>query len=96
MNRQELIEHVATQHDLTKAAAGRILQTMLDAIVTSVRKNEEVRLVGFGTFKQVARAARKGFNPSTGTALRIPAAKVPKFSAGVAFKQAVSGKRVKK
>ncbi|CAN5380211.1 DNA-binding protein HU-alpha [soil metagenome] len=96
MNRVELIELIAEQHTLSKAEAGRILVTITDAIIKSVKKNEPVQLVGFGSFKQVARNARKGFNPSTGKAIKIASTKVPKFVAGTAFKAAVDPKAAKR
>ncbi|PPE70293.1 HU family DNA-binding protein [Caldimonas thermodepolymerans] len=92
MNRIELIEKIASSHDLSKAAAGRILDTLIDTIVGAVKKGDTVQLVGFGTFKQVSRAARTGFNPREGKAIKIPAAKVPKFVPGSAFKAAVDPK----
>lgn len=92
MNRVELIEHIADAHDLSKAAAGRVLATVLDAVVTTVKKGGTVTLPGFGTFKQTARAARKGRNPATGDAIKIAAVKLPKFTAGSAFKAAVDPK----
>ena len=92
MNKAELIEHVASQHTLSKAEAGRIVQTLLDAVVTTVKKGGSVTLPGFGSFKQHARAARNGVNPSTGERIKIAAAKLPKFTAGAAFKAAVDPK----
>jgi DNA-binding protein HU-beta len=92
MNRVELIERIATQHELSKAEAGRILSTLLDAIVTTVKKGNTLTLPGFGSFKQTSRAARKGRNPKTGEALKIAAMKLPKFSPGSAFKAAVDPK----
>lgn len=92
MNRVELIERIASEHDLTKAQAGRILATLLDTVVASVKKGETVTLPGFGSFKQIARAARTGFNPREGTKIKIAAVKLPKFSPGSAFKAAVDPK----
>jgi DNA-binding protein HU-beta len=92
MNRVELIERIATQHSLSKAEAGRVLATLLDAIVSTVKKGGSVSLPGFGTFKQTARAARTGRNPATGDKIKIAAVKLPKFSAGTAFKAAVDPK----
>ncbi|HSI52172.1 MAG TPA: HU family DNA-binding protein [Ideonella sp.] len=92
MNRQELIELVATQHGLSKAEAGRVLATLLDAVVNTVKKGGTVTLPGFGSFKQTARAARTGRNPATGDKLKIAAMKLPKFTAGSAFKAAVDPK----
>lgn len=92
MNRVELIEHIAKQHSLTKAEAGRVLATVLDAVVTTVKKGGTLTLPGFGSFKQTARAARTGRNPATGDKIKIAAAKLPKFTAGSAFKAAVDPK----
>lgn len=89
MNKAELVEQLATAHSLTKAESGRILQTLLDTIVTSVRKGDPVVLPGFGSFKLHARAARNGVNPSTGAKIKIAAAKLPKFTPGTTFKAAV-------
>ncbi|MFN3416504.1 MAG: HU family DNA-binding protein [Caldimonas sp.] len=92
MNKTELVEHLASKHDLSKAEAGRILETLLDAIVTTVKKGEAVTLPGFGSFKQHARAARNGVNPATGDKIKIAAAKLPKFTPGAGFKAAVDPK----
>ena len=96
MNRIELVEIIAAKHELSKAEAGRVLGTVLDSIVTAVKKGDAVSLVGFGTFKQSARAARTGRNPQTGDKVKIPAAKLPKFAAGSAFKAAVDAKFAKR
>jgi DNA-binding protein HU-beta len=96
MNRIELIEKLATAHNLSKAEAGRILETLTSTIIAAVKKDDPVQLVGFGTFKQVARAARTGFNPQAGTKIKIAAAKVPKFTPGTAFKAAVDPKLAKR
>ncbi len=92
MNKTELIEHLASQHELTKAASGRILETLLDTIVTTVKKGGSVTIPGFGSFKQHSRGARNGVNPSTGAKIKIAAAKVPKFTPGAAFKASVDPK----
>ncbi|MBV8500956.1 MAG: HU family DNA-binding protein [Paucibacter sp.] len=92
MNKTELIEHLAGKHELTKAEAGRIVETLLDAVVTTVKKGGVVSIPGFGSFKQHARAARTGVNPSTGEKIKIAAAKLPKFTAGAGFKAAVDPK----
>lgn len=96
MNRIELVETIAEKHSLSKAEAGRVLDTILESIVGTVKKGGAVSLVGFGTFKQVARAARTGFNPQAGTKIKIAAAKVPKFTPGTAFKAAVDAKFAKR
>lgn len=90
MNKTELIEHVANQADLSKAAAARAVEAMVDGVKKTLRKGGVVSLVGFGTFKVGKRAARTGRNPRTGAAIKIKAAKVPKFSAGKALKDALN------
>ncbi|MGH6648654.1 HU family DNA-binding protein [Aquabacterium sp.] len=92
MNKTELIQHLATKHELTKAEAGRVLETLLDVVVATVKKGDSLTIPGFGTFKQHARAARSGVNPSTGAKIKIAAAKLPKFTAGATFKAAVDPK----
>lgn len=92
MNKSELIEHLAAQHSLSRAESGRIVETLLDAIVTTVKKGGSVVIPGFGSFKQHARAARNGVNPATGDKIKIAAAKLPKFTAGATFKAAVDPK----
>ncbi len=92
MNRSELIEKITAANDISKAAAGKILDTLIDTIQTAVKKGDAVTLVGFGTFKSAKRAARTGKNPRTGEKLKIAAATVPKFSAGAKFKAVVDPK----
>lgn len=96
MNRIELVEKIATTHIVSKAEAARILETITGSIVAAVKKGDPVQLIGFGTFKQVARAARTGFNPQAGAAIKIAAQKVPKFVPGAAFKAAVDPKAAKR
>ena len=90
MNKTELIEHIAKNADLSKAAAGRALEAAMGAITTTLRKGGAVSLVGFGTFAVGKRAARTGRNPRTGAAVKIKASKVPKFKAGKGLKDAVN------
>ena len=90
MNKTELIEHIAMNADLSKADAGRALEAAMGAITTTLRKGGAVTLVGFGTFAVGKRAARTGRNPRTGAAVKIKAAKVPKFKAGKGLKDAVN------
>lgn len=89
MNRTELIETVANESELSKAAVGRALEALIETIQKEVRKGDQVQLVGFGTFKSSKRAARTGKNPRTGEAVKIAAATVPKFVAGAKFKALV-------
>ena len=90
MNKTELIEEIAKSADITKASAARALDAVLEAVTTSLRNNDSVTLVGFGTFSVGERAARTGRNPRTKEAIKIAAAKVPKFKAGKALKDAVN------
>ena len=90
MNKTDLIEEIAKSADITKASATRALDAAIEAITTSLQKNESVTLVGFGTFSVGERAARTGLNPRTKEAIQIDAAKVPKFKAGKALKDAVN------
>ncbi|MGJ7508357.1 HU family DNA-binding protein [Variovorax sp. GT1P44] len=96
MNRIELVEKIATTHSVSKAEAARILETVTGSIIAAVKKGDPVQLIGFGTFKQVARAARTGFNPQAGAKIKIAAQKVPKFVAGAAFKAAIDPKAAKR
>jgi DNA-binding protein HU-beta len=93
MNKSELIEALAAKTDVTKAAAGKSIEALVEIITTAVAKGDDVALIGFGTFKASKRAARTGRNPATGAVLKIAASTVPKFAAGAAFKAAVAGKK---
>ena len=90
MNKTELIDAVAEGADISKAAATRAVDTMLDSISKTLANGDQVTLVGFGTFSVKDRAARTGRNPRTGEPIDIPAAKVPGFKAGKALKDAVN------
>ncbi|UCE78708.1 MAG: HU family DNA-binding protein [Nitrospiraceae bacterium] len=89
MTKAELIDKIASGAGLSKADASRALDTMLDAIKSTLKKGQKVTLVGFGTFSVSKRKARKGRNPKTGQSINIPASKSPKFSAGKALKDAI-------
>ncbi|MGH8512121.1 MAG: HU family DNA-binding protein [Gammaproteobacteria bacterium] len=90
MNKTDLIDVVAEAADLPKASAGRAVDAMVNAITKALKKNDEVTLVGFGTFSVRKRAARAGRNPRTGETIKIAASKVPAFKPGKAFKDAVN------
>ena len=75
MNKSELIDHIATSADISKAAAGRALDAFIGAVKTTLKKNGTVTLVGFGTYSLGKRAARTGRNPRTGEAIKIKSAK---------------------
>lgn len=89
MTKEELIAKMSTTAGITKVAAGTALEAFTGAITTSLRKGQRVSLVNFGTFTVSKRKARTGRNPRTGEPLKIPAARVPKFSAGKELKAAV-------
>ena len=90
MNKTELIEHIAGKSDISKAAATRALASIIDAVKKTHKKGDTVTLVGFGTFSVSKRAARTGRNPRTGAALKIKAAKVPRFKPGKGLKDALN------
>jgi DNA-binding protein HU-beta len=90
VNKNDLIDAIARHADISKAAAGRALDATIESIGTSLRKGDMVTLVGFGSFYVGKRTARSGRNPRTGEAIRISAAKVPKFRAGKALKDALN------
>jgi len=90
MSKQNLIDTIAVQQELTKADAGRAVDAMVAAITKALKKGDTVTLVGFGTFSVGKRAARSGRNPRTGDTIKIKSAKVPKFRPGKALKDAVN------
>ena len=96
MNKSELVEVVAKEADLSKAASETALAAIIGAVVKAVAGGDTVTLVGFGTFKSSKRAARTGRNPQTGKEIKIAASTVPRFTAGATFKAAVSGKKAAK
>lgn len=90
MNKGELVDAIAEKANMTKKDADAILTTALNVIVDAVAGGEKITLVGFGTFEARERQARDGRNPKTGETIKIPATKVPAFSAGKVFKDKVS------
>ena len=90
MNKAELIDAVAEGADISKADATRAVDTVVEQITKTLKKGDQVTLVGFGTFAVKDRAARTGRNPRTGETINIPASKVPGFKAGKALKDAVN------
>jgi DNA-binding protein HU-beta len=89
VNKSELIDAIASSADISKAAAGRAIDGMTDAIGGALKKGEQVTLVGFGTFSVRDRAERKGRNPQTGAEITIKAAKIPSFKAGKGLKDTI-------
>ena len=90
MNKSELVDFIAGEAEISKAAAGRALDAVTTAVKKTLKKGGTVTLVGFGTFSVGKRAARVGRNPQTGAEVKIKAAKVPKFRPGKALKDAVN------
>ncbi len=89
MNKNELAEQLANQTNTSHAAALRSIDALTSIITSNVASGHEVTLIGFGSFKPKARAARVGMNPKTKEAIKIPATTVPQFSPGKRFKEAV-------
>ena len=92
MNKTDLIDHIAEEAEISKAAAGRALDAFVGAVRTTLKKGGSVTLVGFGTFVVGKRAARSGRNPRTGDTIKIKAAKVPKFRPGKGLKDAINAR----
>ncbi len=90
MNKEDLIEALTSSAGLTKADAGRVVDSVIDTITKALSKGEEVRLAGFGAFVVTKRAASTGRNPRTGETIQIPASKNPKFRAAKALKDALN------
>ena len=90
MNKTDLIETIAEEADLSKAAAGRVLDIVINSITDTLSEGNQVALVGFGTFVVSSRKERSGRNPQTGETITIPAAKVPRFRAGKFLKDQVN------
>jgi DNA-binding protein HU-beta len=90
MNKSELIDAIAADADITKAAAKKALDSFLANVTKSLKKGNKVTLVGFGTFSVSKRSAREGINPQTKAKIKIPAKKVAKFKAGAELSSAVN------
>ncbi|MBT0721574.1 DNA-binding protein HU-beta [Tatumella sp. TA1] len=90
MNKSQLVDKIAADADISKAAAGRVLDAFIDAVTESLKAGDDVALVGFGTFAVKERAERTGRNPQTGKEITIPAGKVPSFRAGKGLKDSVN------
>jgi len=90
MNKAELIDAVAGSANLTKVDASRAVDALVDVIAGALKGDDEVTLVGFGTFTVRKRAARSGRNPRTGDIISIPASNLPAFKPGKALRDAVN------
>ena len=93
MNKSELIEAIAQEAGLTKTDAGKAVDAFTAVVKDALKSGDSIALVGFGTFKVAERAARQGLNPRTKEAIKIPAARVPKFTAGKTLKDAVAASK---
>jgi len=92
VSKQDFVDRVASKSDLNKREAAKAVDAFLDTITESLRRGDSITFTGFGKFSTADRAARMGVNPrNPGQKVEIPAATVPKFSAGSALKQAVKG-----
>lgn len=89
MNKAEIVAKISDDVGLSKGDVNKVMDSLFQKIGKALKKGDQVVFVGFGTFKTVRRKSRKGRNPRTGAAITIPAAKVPKFTAGKAFKDRI-------
>ena len=89
MNKNDLVVAVATASGLSKADAGKVVDSLFQVIAEALTEGEDVRLVGFGTFSVSERAASEGRNPRTGETIQIAASRLPKFKAGKGLRDAV-------
>ena len=90
MNKTELIQEVAQEANLTQTQTQNVIAALLKTITRVVADGDKVTLIGFGSFEPRVRSAREGRNPKTGETIQIAAARVPTFSAGKAFREAVN------
>lgn len=90
MNKSELVSAIAEKTSLKKSDAEKAVKAFTEVVAEELKKGDKVQLVGFGTFSVSERAAREGINPATGEKIKIKAAKVPKFKAGAALKDALN------
>ena len=91
MNKAALVELLAEKHDMTKAAADRVVEDIIETITNTLKSGDEVSIAGLGIFSAKMRAARTARNPRTGEPIQVPAMRVPKFRAAKALKDAVKG-----
>jgi len=96
MNKQTLIENLASEFDMKKSATKKIVERIFDVITEELVKGNSVRIVGFGVFEVRRRVAREGINPKTRKKIHIAATKTPSFMAGKALKDAVKGRKKSK
>jgi DNA-binding protein HU-beta len=92
MNKADLVDAIVRKTGASKAMTDSMIDALVDSVTTTLKKGENVTLVGFGTFSQGKRAARTGRNPQTGLEIKIPASRTARFAAGARLKAAVNGK----
>ena len=90
MNKTEFIAAVAEKAEISKKDSEKALKAFVDVVTEQLKAGDKVQLVGFGTFEAAERPERQGINPATKEKITIPAAKVPKFKAGAALKNALN------
>ena len=90
MTKQELVDIIATKAQTTKNTVENCLDAFMEALMEAIKKGDNVKLIGFGTFKVMSRAARVGRNPQTGKPITIPAKIVPVFRPGTKMKKAAA------
>ena len=90
ISKSQVVDAVAKETGLTKAAAGQAVNAVLSTITASLKKGIPVQFTGFGSFAATKRKARTGVNPQTGEKIKIKARKVPRFKAGTGLKKAVA------
>lgn len=96
MTKADLVDAIATEFELSKRTSGEILDLVLDEIQSALQSGDKVQLIPFGSFVVRSRKARQGRNPQTGATIKIPARKVPAFSAGKGLRDAVAGGKARR
>lgn len=90
MNKAQLVDAVASATGMTKKSVADVIDAVLEAVMASVKKGNDVTLTGFGTFRSVHQAAAVKRNPKSGASVNVPAKNVPRFRAGKAFREMVA------
>ena len=89
MNKTDLIQEIADKANASKSEAQRFFEAFEDVVTSALKKDQQVQITGFGKFYVQKREAREGVNPQTKEKMKIPASKVPKFTAGNALKDSI-------
>lgn len=92
MNKSELVSAIAEQAGLTKDQANKAVDALQNVVTEALKKGDDVKMVGFGTFSVAKREATVARNPRSGEPVNVPASNTPKFKAGIGLKDAVNGK----